>query len=241
MRLVTDDKQSRNIMRPRFVRISGLAFLAIAQLLGQKNGPPISGIVIGSDGSPVSAVVTALRTGSPVDSGRTETAADGSFQMAGITDGNYELCVADKAGIYLDPCEWSASPLTVTVSAANPISGLKVVVAKGVPAEVHLNDPNGFLTPSASSTAPSAVIASIVTARHTLRLIPVASRTSSLRVHRTAVPLGASVSLTLFGKGLTITDASGNAVDISKGFVTQLAPISGGFRPLVFNVVGAHP
>lgn len=221
-----------------------MAFLLSANigLWGQRFGPPLTGIVQGDDGARISAVVTAIRIGRPTLSGRTETAIDGSFSLSGLTDGQYQLCVADKDGAYLDPCAWSTTPPTVTVAAERPISGYKLIVVKGVPLQVQINDPSGLLQASNTAKVPAAVIAGVVTARHTLQLLPMVSQSPSGRVHQAAVPAGRAVSVSLFGKGFAITDAAGNALDLTKGQPMQIQAASGQpIQPVVFNIVGMHP
>src|SRR5438876_8024588 len=65
-------------------------------VIAQTGKGAISGIAVGSDGAPVSAVITANRIGPPVASGRAESAANGAFSISGLPDGKYLVCAADK-------------------------------------------------------------------------------------------------------------------------------------------------
>lgn len=205
----------------------------------QNGAAKISGVVVGDDGKSVQARITALKSGLPVSGGRTDSAADGSFSFVGLVDGTYQLCAVDHAATYLDPCAWAAAPATVAISAKLPITGYKLVVIKGTPLPIRVNDPSQILDkPSATiNQMPASLFVYVRTPRHTLQALPIMSKDSSGRNLQAAVPSTTPVSLALFGKGFTLADSSGNAVDVS-GKTSIPVPIVSGqaITPITFAV-----
>lgn len=126
----------------------------------------------------------------PAGGGRTESAPDGSFSLLGLFDGTYRLCAVDKGAAYLDPCVWSDTPPTIRISAKQPISGYKLVLAKGSPLTVRINDAAHLLdAPSAVlDQMPATLIVGVVTARHTLQPLALTGKDSAGRNHQTAIP-----------------------------------------------------
>jgi hypothetical protein len=201
------------------------------------NAPPLTGLVIGNDGKPISAVITAVSAGRPVAGARTESGNDGSFAVAGIPDGKYQLCAVDKGGVYLDPCTWSSSPVTVTISAAKPISGYQLLLTKGIPLQVRVNDAGQILdaTAAAPNQVPATLIVAVATLHHTMQPLPVVSKDNAGRTLQTVVPLNAAIQVKLFGKGFALADASGNALNPSLGASVPLQT-SETQQPLAFTV-----
>lgn len=180
--------------------------------------PPLSGTVIGDDGKPVQATVTALKIGLPVGSGRAETAPDGSFSMSGLINGKYQLCVMDKAGDYLDPCTWTAIPPTVVIDALQPVSKYKLVVGKGTPLQVRVNDSGKLLEPGVGSAkVPATLLIFVVTTHHTFQYIPVVGKDAIGRLYRTSVPANSNAQIHLLGQGISVVDATGKKFDTEKG------------------------
>ena len=181
--------------------------------------PPLSGTVVGDNGKPVQAIVTALKVGLPLGTGRAVSAADGSFTMSGLINGKYQLCVVDKTGDYLDPCTWSAAGgPAVVIDATKPISNYRLVVIKGTPLQVRVNDTGKLLVPAAASkSAPATLMISILTTHHTLQMVPVTSTDAVGRTHQIAVPANANSQLHFFGRGLSVSDETGKKLDTEKG------------------------
>jgi hypothetical protein len=201
--------------------------------------PPLSGIAIGNDGKPVQAVITAIKVGGPVAATRAEATSNGSFALTGIPDGNYQLCAVDKGANYLDPCAWSGSPVTVTISAAKPISNYQLVLTRGLPLQVRVNDTGQILAPIAGSNRVPAMLAvSVVTPRHTMQRLSLVSTDSGGRTLQSVVPANASILVKLVGMGLTLADVSGNALNVAIGASIPIQTLEAQ-QSLSFTVTGA--
>jgi len=200
----------------------------------------ISGVVLGDDGKAVRALITAVKSGRPVAGGQNESNAAGSFVIGGLLDGTYQLCAVDHSGTYLDPCNWAETPATVTVSAKQPVSGYKLTVAKGAILRVRVNDAGQVLDKPAAALnqMPATLIVAVMTARHMIQPLPVVSKDSGGRSHQTAIPLNKAVSLNLFGKGFTLTDASGKSLDTALGTPVPVQIAPGQAAPPVTFTVG---
>jgi Carboxypeptidase regulatory-like domain len=125
----------------------------VAVIATSAQGQAFSGKVIDSNGNPVGgALVTALRTSTvPWTSSRTSSQSDGSFIFSSLTAGAYEFCAQVLAGGYLNPCEWSLNPPTVTVTAGNAATGFVLKMAIGSLLQIQVQDPSNVASAAASS------------------------------------------------------------------------------------------
>ncbi len=69
------------------------------------------------------AWVDANRAGAPPFSRHTKSGGDGSFTIQGLAAGKHSLCVQAAGDAYLNPCEWSGTPTTVTLLAGQTSAG----------------------------------------------------------------------------------------------------------------------
>ncbi len=201
----------------------------------------ISGTAVGDDGKPVSAVITAIKVDVPVSRGRAESAADGSFSLSGLLDGTYNLCAVDKGGSYLDPCAWSIVLPAIAVSAKAPVSAYNLVMSKGSLLQVRVNDASQLLdtaTAALNQTSPVLVLA-VVTARHTLQPLSLMSKDATGQNQQTAIPANTSIALGVMGRGITITDSTGKALDLVRGVAVSVQAANGQSAPPVTLTVTA--
>src|SRR5436309_99488 len=102
--------------------------LAVQSALAQAGTTSVAGTVVDAKTlKPVTAAwVIANRTGVPPLTKNTKTGADGTFQIQGLTDGKYSLCVQVESDQYLNPCQWNGNPNTVTLTSTQAVSDILV-------------------------------------------------------------------------------------------------------------------
>ena len=209
-------------------------FSLVIQLHAQIKLPPlvesaISGVVVGSDGSSFAAVVTAGRTATPPARGRVVTGPNGTFTITGLTAGTYMLCAYAKAGGYLDPCVWNRDAPTVDVGANQTVTGQRIVLAKGSPLQVRLNDATQTLaTAEAHGVTPGVVsphvMLVVIAERHIWVPLSIIGQDGSGRDLKVAIPFDKDVRLLMLGSGVQVKDASGAAVNLAGTTVTVNHP-----------------
>jgi hypothetical protein len=125
------------------VRLILLVLFAIHAAGAQTGTASIQGTVLDAKTQkPVPAAwVMANRAGAPPFTRSTKSGADGAFQIPGLTAGSYTLCVQVAEGRYLDPCQWSASPITLTLTAGQAASGTSLRLTPASLLTVQLQDP----------------------------------------------------------------------------------------------------
>ncbi|MEZ5403665.1 MAG: carboxypeptidase-like regulatory domain-containing protein [Bryobacteraceae bacterium] len=213
-------------------------------LLPTPNAPPISGVVVGSDGGRIQATVTAHGLTPPSVSATAETGPDGSFVLGGLPDGNYQLCVEDKGGTYLDPCAWSETQVIVAAKGSRPVSGFRLVMALGVKLEVRVNDAGRVLDPVAppANRPRTELVVAAVTPRNIVLPVRFAGRTGAVRSHRIAVSSGARMFVGVLSFGANVNDPQGRPIEA--GRITSLPitiPAGQNPPPVDLTVTGARP
>ena len=73
--------------------------------------------------------------------------ATGAFHADAFAPGQYIACAETLTPGYLDPCHWSASAPTFTVSAGQTTPNGRIVMVKGSVLRVHIDDPQQLLKP----------------------------------------------------------------------------------------------
>ncbi|HWR35736.1 MAG TPA: carboxypeptidase-like regulatory domain-containing protein [Clostridia bacterium] len=172
-------------------------------------------MVVGDDGKPVAAIVSAIRDTLPAVGGRAKAAEDGAFMIPGLTAGVYTICAAVEDLGYLDPCIWSAHPLTVQVGEGDAATDARVVMKKAVPLQVRLDDPGKVLgqTISGKQSGPK-VLMGVFTPRRLFQPLQMRSTDAKGRDYQLLVPADeAAASLYVVARGATIVDQAGAEVE----------------------------
>lgn len=95
----------------KLVKFTTILLLAVPAAMGQTGRASIDGTVLDAvTQRPVAAaLVIASRAGAPPFSRNTKSGGDGAFQIRGLADGSYSLCVQARGELYADPCEWNGN------------------------------------------------------------------------------------------------------------------------------------
>jgi hypothetical protein len=213
--------------RSKAIRAGLLVCAGALPLICQSTGS-ISGVVVGADGPAISANITANKKGAPPASGRVDTAANGSFTISGLPDGVYELCASPKSGPYLDPCNWSPEAPTAQIAEGKPATGVRLVLDKGMPLHVRIDDPGKLLDtlPGPNKSSPH-VLVGVFTRRRTFQPLGLTGKDASGQNRQTTVPMDRDVSLHIFGRDVVVKDAAGAAVDLAGTTISVKPPAAG--------------
>jgi hypothetical protein len=102
-------------------------------------------------------IVTATRAGLPPASQTVVSGPDGSFEFAALPKGTYTFCAQVPAGGYLDPCNWGAVPLQVSLPAVQS-SGIVVRMVAGSVVHVRVQDPQQLLSSTSIGALPDLAV-----------------------------------------------------------------------------------
>ncbi len=239
-------RDTRELLRwPRALALVILTCLSCHCLLAAEanGGGSLTGSVVDDNGRPVpGARVLISQTPSvkhsikapPVVTGplaATVTSdSDGNFRASGLAPAQYILCAKAPNPGLLDPCHWSTSAPTVTVSAAQPTSGVKITMPKGAILQVHIDDPQRLLKPVATG-ADSDLAVHIVTAKGIHYSAPILSNNGVGREHKITVPFDTAVNLRVLSSRLNVNEQSGKLVALTGAAVN----VPAGTTPSVVN------
>ena len=136
--------------------------------------------------------------------------ANGTFSITGVPAGKYRICVDAPNENALDPCVWSATQPTWTVTDTSNITNVNIEVAVGTQVKVHVNDPQNALPQTKGGVHGNALSMTVVTGRsrhHSLRLMSASPGSSD---HYLIVPFGEPVVLNTQSASLALSDGKGN-------------------------------
>jgi Carboxypeptidase regulatory-like domain len=201
----------------------------------------LSGQVQTEDGKPVEgALISAHAKVSKADGAASaisgKTGADGTFLLSGLAPGLYQICARDRKAGLLDPCRWSASPPTVTITATDGAKLPTITLKKGRLLEVHIVDDAGVMV---ADGAKPKLLVGMWQANGLFVTIPVRSQDKKGRVHAQYVPQDKPLQISVTSSEYTIKDSAGVAIDAKSGHPNR-AEIQPGDQPitLTFQVTG---
>jgi hypothetical protein len=139
----------------------GVILLAVASgtaLFCSASASTVSGNIQTPAGKPIRAAITLHDLSTSRVVGQTPfdhqfaSKGDGSFSLASVPAGKYEICVEAPQENVVDPCVWSLLPQTVTVSGSAPVTGVAVQVQTGYRLQIRSTTPSlCFLRRAAAS------------------------------------------------------------------------------------------
>jgi hypothetical protein len=213
----------------------------------------LRGIVTDEDGRPLPAAVVRCqriprltRVGNHFEVARGEAVVSrsvspdvqGAFAALDLPPGYYVICAGFPGAAYLDPCQWSTSP-NVTLS-AGAVGTPSLVLRKGVFLRVRVNDPARLLPSEAGIMSAGNLIVGV-------RFGNGAFHGAHRRIDKTGrdyemvIPAGMPMSLWVFSRHVTLTDAKGSSLDATAGALIPFRAAAGQDQTFTFNVSGRVP
>jgi hypothetical protein len=228
---------------PMFV--ASIALACLASLPG--TAATISGTVTIPGGHGVRASLTIHDLSTPRTAGQKPfdhqfaSKADGTFSLSGVPAGTYRICVDAPQANVLDPCLWSATQQTWTVSASQAVTGVVIEVQTGAMLRVHVNDPQAALPQPQGGIHGNALTIAVETDRKqhlNLRQLPAASAVASASGFDDylIVPYDETVTLVTQSASVALSDQNGNALQGNAQTIAVHIPSGGSLATVVLNV-----
>ena len=136
----------------------------------------------------------------------------------------------------LDPCVWSATQPTWTVTDSSNLTNVNIQVAVGTRIQVHVNDPQNVLPQTKGGIHGEALSMTVVTSQsrhHSLRLLSASPGSSD---HYLVVPFGEPVVLNTQSSSLALSDEKGNRFQGDAQQVPVRVPVGGSAAAVTVNV-----
>ena len=167
--------------------------------------------------------------------------ADGTFSLSGVPAGTYRICVDAPQANVLDPCLWSATQQTWTVTASQAVTGVAIAVQTGAMLRVHVNDPQAALPQAQGGIHGNALTIAVETDRKqhlNLRQLPAASAVASASGFDDylIVPFDETLTLVTESASVALSDQNGKALKGNAQTIAVHIPSGGSLAPVVLNV-----
>lgn len=221
-----------------------LAVGCLAQPALNFNGE-ITGSLSGDDGATLSGGYVTLHMAPRYPPGRRRqidwaalSGVSGSFRFTGLSEGTYRLCAQVLRSTWLDPCEWGLRPPAVSLSSAQPIAGVNMVLAKGAAVPIRIDDPDQVLSQNEGRTPGAHLLLGVPNDAKVFRASPVISRDSSGRNHEVVVPFNSTVKLVVSSAFFRLADEAGIPLPGTTVQIPVLAPAGQPPVPIRLKVTG---
>ena len=197
-------------MFARSVRIAFGIFL----VAGIVPAATISGTVTTSDGKAVRASLTIhdLSTvrvkGSAAFDRQFGSRADGSFALAGVPAGTYEICVDAPHEGLLDPCVWSEAG-KFSVSTAD-VAKLAVVAQRGQFTQLRVNDAGSILEDSKTKNTGGHLAITVQSGGGKFHHFRLLSSDLGGQSHYAVLPIGVPLTVTVSSADFAVKDEKNN-------------------------------
>ena len=164
------------------------------------------------------------------------SAFNGSFSIQNLNAGMYLVCVSVKNGAYLDPCHWSSSAPTFTLTAGMAISKAVITLAKGQHVQVTVNDPQQYFA-NEGSTPGAHLLLGVRAVSGAFQSAVLASSGASGRNYTVTIPFDAPTSFFIYPGDYQLIDSTA-AVGQTGGAYQVTAPSSASAPIISFTVTG---
>jgi hypothetical protein len=184
-----------------------LPLLAMSSIcaLAQSTLGTISGTVYGPDGKPLAGTKVWVNLVSPaprpVDHNSTVpvltavSAADGSYALSNVPNGEYVICARNAGVVALNPCAWGDATRVQIAGGNLNMSGQAVRMAAAATLQVHLDDPDGHL--AANAAKPEASLLMGLATQHGFMPLPITASTGNSRDYKILVPFNITHNVVL--------------------------------------------
>lgn len=218
--------------------------------LAQPATASITGVVQAPDGTPIAVAnlsygqMAPLRNNAPAAMiapvASVVTASDGSFSIQNLKAGMYLACVSVSGGTYLDPCHWSSSAPTFTLTAGLAISKAVITLAKAQQVQVRINDPQQNFA-NEGKTPNAHLLLGVQAVSGAFQSALLASSDASGRNYTVTVPFDSPVGFFIQSGDYQVADSTATALGPTGGLYQITAPSSGSAPTLTFTVTGFGP
>ena len=153
---------------------------------------------------------------------------------ATIPGGSYVACAQAPVEGFLDPCHWAATAPEFSLIAGQQLTGVTITLARGAIVPIHVNDPQGLLTPvtgtvNAGSVNPGPVNPvslspgsinpafrfDVVTAKGLHYPARIQAQSAAGQDHAVTIPFGSALQLQVICPHLVVVDSTGKTVSAS--------------------------
>ncbi len=199
-----------------------LALMCTAPCLAQQARLNFTGVVAGTlrgdDGSAIVGgyVSLALLPPHPKRLPQIEwtgvTGVGGTFRFGALNDGKYRLCAQAPKSTWLSSCDWGLQPLVVTLSAAEPVARVTIVMKKGVAVPIRVDDPAGLLSQHEGKTPGAHLLIGVGNDAFVFVPASVTSQDAKGRNQQVVIPFNAPVKLVVYSSFFQLADAMGVAL-----------------------------
>ncbi len=196
----------------------------------------------GSNKAVAGAIVTAVRIGLPPASQTAATAGDGSFQIQGLVAGVYSLCIQVPGDGYLDPCQWSGTPVKVTLAAGQNSTGNSLKIAAGAVLKVRVNDPAQLLSQKTADGRTPQLAVGVGGGNSLFRPMRIALQDATGATYQLAVPPGTALNLQVMSGDLKLANSAGAALPAAGDQQPfQYGAGAAGLPSFTYSITGARP
>jgi hypothetical protein len=164
---------------------------------------------------------------------RANTADDGTFELTGIAEGEYQICVTKPTDRLLDPCLWQPDRSPLIVGAGQILEGVELQVAAGYLARVRVADPSETLKSEQSPEQIASIVLAIPLPSALLHSAVLVKQPNS-NVHHAEfiLPAGDVRPLNVYSVNARVSDEQGADLPPGLARLSIQPPIQGSMRAI---------